>query len=415
MNWIKPSKIDGTVASPSSKSVMIRATAAALLADGVSEIARPSFCEDTLAALNVAAGLGAEIDRTEERVEIKGPLAPTENVLDCGESGLCLRMFAPIAALEGQETVLSARGSLRTRPVGMMEAPLAALGVSVQTNAGFPPLTVKGPLHGGRVVVDGSTTSQFLTGLLMALPICRDDSRLFVLDLRSRPYVAMTISVLERFGISMTWDTERDVFEIRGRQRFAPGRYEIEGDWSGAAFLLVAGALAGRVTVMNLRADSCQADVRVLAALRDAGASVAVAGDAVTVEADGLEAFEFDATDCPDLFPPLAALACFCEGRSVLRGAERLRHKESDRATALVEEFSRAGGTLGLEGNVMWIEGGPLEGGVIDARGDHRLAMAGAVAGLRAERGIRIVGPEVVGKSYPGFFRDLAALGGDIS
>ncbi len=415
MNWIRPSKISGRIAAPSAKSAMIRATAAAALADGLSEIVRPSLCDDAVAGLGVAAALGAEVVREEGLIRITGPLRPRGGILDCGESGLCLRMFAPIAALGKERTVLEARGSLLTRPVGMMEETLTGLGVSVTSRHGFPPLCVEGPLRAGRIAVDGSVTSQLLTGLLLALPLCREDSRLSVSGLKSRPYVDLTISMLERFGVSASWDRDLDIIEVRGRQAYRPCRYEVEGDWSGAAFLLVAAALSGRVTVDRLSLDSRQADVRCLAALRDAGAAVSISGDSVTVEAGGLEAFEFDAVDCPDLFPPLAVLAGFCRGRSVIHGVERLRHKESDRAAALVEEFSRLGAALGVRGDALWIEGGGLDGGILDARGDHRLAMAGAVAGLRAAHGVRVVGPEAVAKSYPGFFADLAALGGDIS
>lgn len=415
MNWIKPSKIAGRAAAPPSKSAMIRATAAAALAKGVSELVRPSFCDDALAGLGIVADLGAEVIRGPETLSIRGPVKPRKKLLDCGESGLCLRLFTPLAALGTSEIVLTGLGTLMTRPVGMIETPLSHLGVAVRSSGGCPPLAVQGPIQGGSVRLDGSVTSQFLTGLLMALPLCLDGSRLWVANLKSRPYVEMTLDVLERFGVSVNWDRKRDVFSPAGRQRFRPQRFEVEGDWSSAAFLLVAAALAGRVTVENLRVDSLQADVRVLSALRDAGAAVSVDGESVTVEAGDLRAFAFDATDCPDLFPPLAVLACFCEGRTSIRGVERLRHKESDRAAALVEECSKLGGRLGIEGDAMWIDGGALVGGIVDSRGDHRLAMAGAVAGLRAVHGVRVKGPEAVAKSYPGFFSDLARIGGDIS
>jgi 3-phosphoshikimate 1-carboxyvinyltransferase len=415
MRWVKPSKIDGRVAAPPSKSAMIRVIAAASLADGVTEIGRPSFCDDALAGLGVAVGLGAKVVCSEKTVKIKGPWRPLKNVLDCGESGLCLRLFTPIAALGKKEMTLAGQGTLLARPVGLVEAPLAGLGVACRTNGGFPPLTVKGPLRGGRVELDGSVSSQFLTGLLTALPLCQTDSELTVLNLKSKPYVDLTTAVLAAFGVAVSWDRARDTFTIRGGQRFAPRRYEVEGDWSAAAFLLVAGAIAGRITVENLPAASRQADIRVLGALRDAGAAVSVHDGAVSVEASALGAFEFDATDCPDLFPPLAALACFCDGRSAIRGVERLRHKESDRASVLVEEFARVGGRLEISGDIMRIQGRPLEGGAINSRGDHRIAMAGAVAGLRSANGVWVERPQVVSKSYPRFFEDLASVGGDIT
>jgi 3-phosphoshikimate 1-carboxyvinyltransferase len=415
MRWIKPSKIDGRVAAPPSKSATIRAVAAASLAGGISEIRNPAFCDDALAALGVSVALGAKVACSEKAVRIKGQGRPVKAALDCGESGLCLRLFAPVAALGKRETTLSGQGSLKSRPVGMIEAPLAELGAACRSNGGFPPLTVKGPLRGGRAHLDGSVSSQFLTGLLTALPVCEADSELTVSRLASRPYVDMTISVLERFGVLVSWDKTRDAFTVKGRQRFEPQRYEVEGDWSAAAFLLVAGAIAGRVTVGNLAPDSLQADRRVLDALRDAGAAVSAGDSEVSVEAGGLTRFDFDATDSPDLFPPLAALACFCDGLSTIRGVYRLKHKESDRATALLEELSRIGAQLEIRGNVMRIQGRRLEGGVVNARGDHRLAMAGSLAGLRAGNGVRVEGAQAVSKSYPRFFDDLASLGGDIA
>jgi len=227
--------------------------------------------------------------------------------------------------------------------------------------------------------------------------------------------VELTMAVLERFGISVDWDREKDTFKIKGGQRFEPQKYEVEGDWSAAAFHLVAAALAGRITVDRLAEDSRQADRRILEVLKAAGAAVSTEATKVTVAAGELKAFDFDATDSPDLFPPLTALACFCDGLSTIRGVYRLKHKESDRATALVEEFSRIGARLEIRGNVMRIEGGRLEGGVVNSRGDHRMAMAAAVAGLRAGNGVRVEGYQSVTKSYPRFFEDLASAGGEIS
>lgn len=415
MRWIRPSKLDGRVEAPPSKSAMIRAIAAASLAGGISEIRNPAFCDDALAALGVAVALGAKVVCSEKTVKVKGQGRPAKSVLNCGESGLCLRLFAPVAALGKKEITLSGEGSLVGRPVGMMEGPLSELGVACRSNAGYPPLTVRGPMRGGRARLDGSVSSQFLTGLLTSLPACEADSELEVSGLKSRPYVDLTISVLAKFGVSVGWDRRRDHFKIRGGQRFEARRFEVEGDWSGAAFLLVAAALAGRITVEKLARDSCQADIRVLEALKAAGAAVAIEDGAVSVEAGDLRGFEFDATDSPDLFPPLACLACFCRGMSSIRGVGRLRHKESDRAKALVEELSRLGARLEVRGDVMRIRGGGLDGGEVHSRSDHRIAMAGSVAGLRAAKGVRVEGWQAVSKSYPRFFEDLASVGGDIS
>ncbi len=411
---VHPSNVEGGVKAPPSKSVMQRLTAAALLAEGgTTRIRNPSFCDDAMAALRVAGELGAAIQATLAEVVIQGGLRPRGRDLDCGESGLCLRLFTAIAALRPEELVLSGRGSLLRRPVDMAERPLCDLGASCQTENGFPPVRVRGPLSGGTAFVDGSASSQFLSGLLMALPLAGKDSRLVVRDLKSRPYVDMTLEVLAGCGIEVR-NADYEEFVIRGGQAYAPGDFEVEGDWSAAAALLVAGAIGGKLRVSGLRRDSIQADRRVLGALGAAGAPVKVFEDGAVVEKSELRAFSFDATDAPDLLPPLVALACHCAGTSSLAGASRLRQKESDRAAALAEEFGRLGARIAVEGDVIEVRGGLLAGGEVHSRGDHRIAMALAAAALAARGPVAIDGAECVAKSYPRFFEDLASVGGRI-
>jgi len=413
MKWVRPSQIAGMVSAPSSKSLMIRATAAALLARGESRIRRPSRCGDGRAGLGIAEALGAYIEEKGNLVKITGGSGMESRILDCRESGLCLRMFTPIAALGSGRTILSGTGTLRTRPVGMVETPLRLLGAEGQTSHGYPPVVVKGPLKGGNAVLDGSLSSQFLTGLLLALPVCAGDSELLVTGLNSKPYVAMTLDVLSRFGISITAAENFEKYSIKGNQRYTAASYEVEGDWSGAAFLLVAGALCGKAKVGNLNADSHQADKKILEALEKANARIIVKDRTVSVEKNDLKAFTFDATESPDLFPPLTALASGCDGKSVIYGVERLKHKESDRAQALLSEFSKIGAKVCIQGNRMEIEGILLKGGFIDSHDDHRIVMAGAVAGLISREGVRIDGWQCVSKSYPDFFKDLRSIGGN--
>jgi len=410
MKQMLPCRIEGALEAPSSKSMMIRAVAAALLSDGKSIILSPSHCDDALAALGCAKALGAKVKASRGSVEIIGGKLASPRKLSCGESGLCMRMFPPIAALCAGKTMLAAKGTLASRNVGMMEKPLSQLGASCTSNGGLPPVTVQGPMKGGRAELDGSESSQFLTGLLMALPLCPNDSVLFVKNLKSKPYAKMTLELLRAFGVKVRANAGLSRFEIPGRQRYLARKYEVEGDWSGAAFLLVAGAIAGSVTVKGLRADSLQADKAVLGALRQAGAKVEVSKNAVRVAKDALAAFEFDATDCPDLFPPLAALACSCTGTSRIKGATRLAGKESNRAASLVQELGSMGASVSVSGNIMEIKGTRLSGGTVDSHGDHRIAMACAVAALASEKGARILGAKCVSKSYPRFFGDLMRL-----
>lgn len=415
---VRAGSVTGLIRAPGSKSIMQRATAAALLAGGTSTLLHPTFAGDCNSALSIAASLGAELEQDQRSVRIRGidatcgALRSGVQALDCGESGLALRMFTPIAALWSHPIVLTARGTLRTRPVGMLSAPLSMLGVVVSTTGESAPITVCGPLKGGRVHIDGSTSSQALTGLLMALPVCQNDSELFVSRLRSVPYIRLTLELLELFGIRVQTNDRLGQFLIPGLQSYRAVELEIEGDWSAAAFLLVAGALAGEVKVTGLNPQTRQADRAILDALVSANAKLEVAENFVSCAHSSLRSFSFDATDCPDLFPPLVALASGISGVSTIYGAGRLRHKESDRAEALQREFQVLGCGIEVDGDVMLVRGGRVIGGAVSSHDDHRIAMACAVAGLRAEGEVAIERPHCVAKSYPHFFEDLAALQG---
>lgn len=389
--------------------MMQRAMLAAALANGESIISNPSFCDDAAAAISVAQDLGAQVARCPEGMMVHGGGLPKKGTLNCNESGTCMRMVCAIAGLYEVGLKITGRGSLMKRPVGMVEGPLRALGAECSTNKGFPPIRIRGPMQGGRVVVDGSLSSQFVSGLLMALPRCREDSEVEVLGLQSRAYVGMTRFLANKFGVRILSDDSMGRFTIRGGQAYSPGRYRVEGDWSGAAFMLVAGAISGCVEVRGLH-PGMQPDEGIKAALLSAGATIDAGDGSVKAGQGTLRAFEFDATDSPDLFPPLAALACSCDGESVIFGAGRLRHKESDRAAALSEELGRLGADIKVDGDKMVISGKKLRGGRMDSRGDHRIAMAGAIAALNSEIGVRIMNEGCVSKSYPGFFGDLESL-----
>ena len=410
---IKPSAIKGTIKAPASKSMMQRAVAAALLTQGPTKILNPTYSNDSNAALSIVRGLGASVDAGKNEISINGGMNPTGEILNCGESGLSIRMFSPIAALWHTELTLTGEGSLLSRPVSMIEAPLKELGIEVTTTGGCPPLTVKGPLKGGEALVDGSVSSQLLTGLLMALPAAPGDSRLRVKDLKSIPYIHMTLALLEAFGIEIQ-HADFETFFIKGSQvyRTADSEYQVEGDWSGASFLLTAGALGGSVTVTGLDIDSPQADRRIMDALKAAGAGMNIARDKVKVVKKDLNAFHFDATHCPDLFPPLVALACNCTGTTVIEGVTRLKHKESNRAQVLEKEFSALGGDLRIQGNSMEVRGKKLTGGTMDSHNDHRIAMAGAIAAINALNDVTIRDHGCVAKSYPDFFADFQSIGG---
>ncbi len=410
---VRPSTISGSVKAPPSKSVMQRAVAAALLDERESRLRSISDCNDGVAALRVAELLGASVMRSGDEVRIRGGLKPSGDPLNCGEGGLCIRMFTPIASLVERPLTITGEGSLLVRPVDMIEKPLRNLGVTCSTNNGFPPIRVQGPLRGGVAEVDGRVSSQFLTGLLLALPIAAADSELRVIDLKSIAYVDITLMMLRAFGVEVD-HTDYATFRIRGGQHYTVGDFTVEGDWSAAAFLLVAGAIAGKVKVTGVRPDSAQADRGILRVLELAGVALDISEHAIIAGRSSLNAFTFDATHCPDLFPPLVALACNCRGTTHIRGVERLRHKESDRAAVLMREFSHLGAHMEIAGNTMQIRGGELTGGSAFANNDHRIAMALAVAALTAGGEVVIDDAESVAKSFPSFFEKLAQIGGDI-
>jgi 3-phosphoshikimate 1-carboxyvinyltransferase len=408
--YLEPSALKGEVKAPASKSMTQRAIAAALLADGQSVIHNPSYCDDSLAAMSIAVGLGARIEPQPNEMKITGSAILKEPKLNCGESGLAVRMFSPIAALYPVEITMSGANSLKKRPMVMIEEALVQFGVKCKTSDGFLPLTIHGPLKGGKCEIDGSVSSQLLTGLLMALPLASKNSEIKVKNLKSKPYIDMTIQILKSFGIAVENDGY-NVFRITGNQIFVPGNYTVEGDWSGGAFLLVAGAINGQLVVSGLRNDSRQSDMAVLEALEKAGANMKIGENQIEITKSDLNAFEFDATESPDLFPPLVALAAYCKGISVIRGVSRLKYKESDRAKTLQEEFGKLNIKIEIREDLMYITGGQPQGGKVESHDDHRIAMALAITSLRANGNIYIRDSQCVAKSYPGFYDDFRRLG----
>lgn len=404
-------EVEGSLSTPCSKSYAQRAFAAALLAEGRSTIRGLELCDDTRSAIEAITALGAKVEWVDEHTcTIDGGLSPQSDTINTGESGLSTRLFTPIAALSDKTIRIEGRGTMLRRPIGMMIAPLQELGVEVDCD-GFLPITVKGPLRGGETDVDGFVSSQFLTGLLMALPLAEEETVLHINKLNSRPYIAMTIDAVEKFGVRIEHNDYKE-FYIPAGQKYEPADYYIEGDWSSASFMLVAAAIAGKVRVKNMSPLSLQADVTIIDVLEDAGAEIITSPTDIIVERNELRAFEFDATNSPDLFPILTILASQCEGTSKIIGVGRLLHKESNRAEAIVEEFSKLGIKMSIddEEDALYVEGGEIIGGTVSSRGDHRIAMSAAVAGLCSCEGVTIEDAEAVAKSYPTFWEDLKSL-----
>lgn len=406
---IHPSQVSGEVRPPCSKSYAQRALAAALLSDGETTLSNIELCDDTRYAMNVITGLGASVRQTgPTEYVIRGGLAPITDTINTGESGLATRLFTPIAALCDRRMTITGTGTMLRRPIGMMIDPLRNLGVQVRSN-GYLPITVQGPLRGGETDVEAYVSSQFLTGLLMSLPLAEGDTILHVEQPNSLPYLAVTVDLASKFRIRMEHNGFREFF-IPGGQHYHPAKLHIEGDWSSAAFMLVAGAIAGEVTAKRMNTLSLQADLAIIQALTKAGAVIITTPDEITVRKRELTGFDFDATQRPDLFPILAVLGANCEGTTHIRGVNRLVYKESNRAEAIVSEYTKLGMDVALEDDVMTVRGGSLSGGTIDSCNDHRIAMAAAIAALAASGPVTITNAQAVTKSYPRFWDDLNSI-----
>lgn len=411
--YVSASSVKGVIIPPSSKSYAQRAIALSLLARGRSVLRNIEFCKDTRSALACIEALGAKVEFLDDStIAIEGGLNPKSNILSVGESGLATRLFTPIAALHNEPICIQGEGTLLHRPMDMMIEPLRSVGVEVRDGGGYLPIEVCGPIHGGQIRVDGSISSQFITGLLLALPMAEEDTTLYVDNPVSIPYIDMTIDTARRFGVNiMHNEGDYSEFFIEGRQQYQAVDLAIEGDWSGAATMLVAGAIAGEVIVKNISTLSKQADTAICHALERAGAGLIIEENSVTVSKRELRGFEFDATHAPDLFPALAALAAAAEGESVIIGTNRLRHKESDRAETIRREYEKLGIKVDIsEPNIMRIEGGDILPAEVFSHDDHRIAMSLAISALRCKGEVMIQNAECVEKSYPTFFEDLESL-----
>ena len=400
---IHPSQVSGEVRPPCSKSYAQRALAAALLSDGETTLSNIELCDDTRYAMNASVRQTGPTEYV-----IRGGLAPITDTINTGESGLATRLFTPIAALCDRRMTITGTGTMLRRPIGMMIDPLRNLGVQVRSN-GYLPITVQGPLRGGETDVEAYVSSQFLTGLLMSLPLAEGDTILHVEQPNSLPYLAVTVDLASKFRIRMEHNGFREFF-IPGGQHYHPAKLHIEGDWSSAAFMLVAGAIAGEVTAKRMNTLSLQADLAIIQALTKAGAVIITTPDEITVRKRELTGFDFDATQRPDLFPILAVLGANCEGTTHIRGVNRLVYKESNRAEAIVSEYTKLGMDVALEDDVMTVRGGSLSGGTIDSCNDHRIAMAAAIAALAASGPVTITNAQAVTKSYPRFWDDLDSI-----
>jgi 3-phosphoshikimate 1-carboxyvinyltransferase len=415
----------GNVHAPASKSSMQRACAAALVRKGESIIRNPGKSNDDIAGLNVIQTLGAEVEDLEDGSLkiISNGVDPVSNSVNNGEAGLGIRMFTPIVALSKREMLTNGEGSLLTRPMNFFDEVMPQLDVQIESNNGKLPIKIKGPLQPKNIEIDGSMSSQFLTGLLLAYAaVDAKNVTIKVNNLKSKPYVDLTLSVMESFLLKVPENRNYAEFyfdETPAMPNEDVVDYTVEGDWSGGAFLLVAGAIAGNANVRGLDIASTQADKKILEALENCGANISITEKEISIshpENESLNAFEFDATDCPDLFPPLAALAACCKGTTKVTGVHRLAHKESNRALTIQEELGKMNIKVYLNDNVMLIEGTKnIKAATVHSHHDHRIAMMCALLALKANGETIIQEAEAINKSYPDFYKHLQQLGASVN
>ena len=424
MNSLKiiPSKLEGSLRIPPSKSISHRAIICAGLAEGLSRIENIIFSEDIKATLEGLAALGVPepVGQKEEdswTLNIRGTskLKSVSPIINCRESGSTLRFLVPLATLTGEKITFTGQGKLVERPLDVYYDIFNEQGLEYSTNGGLLPLTVKGSLKPGIYRLKGNISSQFITGLMFLLPLLPEDSRIILTtELQSRGYVDLTLDVLRKFGIEIENKGYQE-FYIKGNQKYKSRDYRVEGDYSQAAFWIVAGVLGHRIECLDLNSASLQGDKAILAIVRQMGADVEILDNKVRVKRSTPKAAVIDAQHCPDLVPVLAVLAALSEGTSRIINAGRLRLKESDRLKAISTELNKLGAKVTEYDQGLVIEGvESLTGGEVDSWNDHRIAMALAVASVRCKEPVYLTGFDAVNKSYPDFWRDFTRLGGKI-
>ncbi len=407
-------KVNGKVLAPSSKSLTHRAIVLATLAQGESVLTNILYADDTQATLDACRGFGASIKQEELKLVVQGTggtLCIPSRPLECGLSGTTLRFALALAALAPGKTIITGGVRLLERPLRPLYDALQTLGAEVTQEP--KRITVRGgALHSGMVRLPGNISSQFVSALFMIAPFLPQRMTVAVDEpIYSRPYIDLTIALMKEFGVAV--EQKGNQFTVEPGQSYRARRYAIEGDYSSAQYWFAAAAVTrGEVRVLGLAPESVQGDRKMLDILRSVGCEVSFERDAVVVRgAKSVKPFSVDGRDVPDLVPTLAVLAAVSPGINLITHIGHLRGKESDRLAATAEELAKMGVSAEVNGDSLKIHGGKLKGAVINPHGDHRMAMAFAVAGLAAVGETVIQDAEVVSKSYPGFWDDLEKLG----
>lgn len=413
MNYaIKPKTYQGIIHIPPSKSDSQRAILIAALGNGTSVLINVGSSNDEMAMLANAEKLGAVITRIDEKtLSVAGNFDQTiVSELNCGESGLGARLLTPVATLKTQPVTLTGEGSLVRRDQTFFERFLPQMGVNVQLTNEKLPIRVSGPLKPGTYSVDGSESSQYISGLLIAFSQTEGTTLLQVENSTSKPYIDMTLHTLKSFGVHIE-EEEKEIYKITGKQPITEASYTIDGDWSSASYWLTAAALGMKISVQGLSLSSKQADKAILNAFMLAGCRILNTENGLKIDGTDRKPLDFNATDCPDLFPALTTYAALTPGLSRIKGVHRLANKESNRGKALQQEFTKLGVAIRVEEDTMFIEGvETLLPAVVSSHNDHRIAMCLAIASIGGRVELTIEQADAVGKSYPDFWEDLEAL-----
>lgn len=425
MDFVKitPSKLYGEVTVPPSKSLSHRAVIAAGLSKGTSVVDNIIFSEDITATCKAMEALGVNITKESNsdstvKLTIKGSnkLTVREEVIDCSESGSTIRFFIPIALIEQNNVTFTGRGKLVTRPLKEYYDIFEDQGIEYSTTEGVLPLTVNGQLKAGKFNISGDVSSQFITGLLFTLPLLDGDSEIVITKkLESKGYVDLTLDVLNKYAIEVENDNYR-TFRIKGNQAYKEKNYRVEGDFSQAAFWLVAGAVGGRISCSDLNSESLQGDKAIIDIMKEMSSKINEADGKLVSETAKTKAAVIDGSQCPDIIPVLSVLAAVSSGTTEIINAGRLRIKECDRLKAMATELTKLGANIEEKEEGLIIRGkSQLKGGEVDSWNDHRIAMALAVASIKCTESVTIKNSGSVKKSYPTFWEDFKKLGGKIN
>ena len=409
-----PSVLGGKIKAISSKSDAHRILVCAALSARTTKVKCNVMSKDIAATIDCLKAMGTDILVNEDIITVIPKSFNKKTELDCGESGSTLRFLMPLVSALGMDATITGHGRLPQRPISPLKEEMEKKGITFHTDNKFP-LYLTGQLQSGEYEIKGNISSQFITGLLMALPILSGDSKIKIIPpFESKSYVDITISVLKKFGIEI--EEQENLYIIKGNQKFvSPEEITVQGDWSNASFFLCAGALCEKgVTVTDLDINSPQGDKKILDVLKSMGANVEINENQITVKKNELNGVVIDASDIPDLVPIISVVATACNGETRVTGAERLRIKESDRIKSVVEMLLSVGADAEETKDGIIIRGGStLAGGMVNGYNDHRIVMSASILSTLCNGKIEITDSNAVEKSYPDFFNDFNKMGGN--